>query len=117
MVDPSNAIPPRLESAVRDFHAHVQAWVQWTDALEQVLPNVPEGPLHTAAWNLVEGYLAALDSAYGIAAWLEWWWLECALGATPLAASPRGGELRLIDDIDALVRLIVEDVAYSEISP
>lgn len=97
-----------MAQAVRDFCERVVEIERVFDAADQVLGMQPECALKSAVWTLAEGYQATLDSAHGLAGWLEWWWMECGLGSRPLQASPAGGKLRLITTVDDLVQLIRE---------
>lgn len=99
---------------VRAFHERVSEAEAVIGDLAEILKMAPESRLSNAVWALVGGYKDVLDSACHIGIWLEWWWLECGLGSTPLKASPSGGEMQTIATIDDLVQLIRDDIAASE---
>lgn len=100
-----------LEKAVRTFHERVIALENVMGALQEQLSMAPEAPINSAIWSLIGGYMSALDDAYSIGGWLEWWWMECGLGATPMQAQPFGYEMRLIATIDDFVQLVCDDLA------
>jgi hypothetical protein len=104
-------VSAQIEKAVRDFHERVMEVEQLMGALNEVLSIQPEAPINHAIWSLIGGYRDALGAAYSIDGWLEWWWLECGLGSTPLHAAPAGGQTRTIATIDDFVRLVLDDVA------
>lgn len=106
--------PDQIAQHVRAFHDRVSEAEAVLADLADILMMPPETRLSSAVWELVGGYKDVLDSACHIGIWLEWWWLECGLGATPLKAGPAGGELRTIATIDDLVQLVLEDIAASE---
>ena len=103
-----------IEKAVRDFHDRVYEVEHVTARLGDVLSIPPDAPLTTAIWQLIGGYRDALGAAYGIEGWLDWWWIECNLGGTPMDAAPVGGEMRKISTVDDLVRLVCDDLAKEE---
>lgn len=97
-----------MARAIRNFCERVAEIERVVGVLDEVFGMQPECALHSAVYALAGGYQATLDSTYGLAGWLEWWWLECGLGSRPLQASPAGGKLRLITTVDDLVQLILE---------
>ena len=101
----------KAEKQIREFHARVTEIERVTDAMNSFLSMTPESVLNAAIWALVGGYTDAIDAAYNIGGWLEWWWLECRLGKNPMQAGLAGEELRTISTIDDLVRLICDDIA------
>lgn len=95
----------------------VLRWNELVCDIETALDNLrdtvglnPEAPLPTAAWALAGGYMDALDVAYGIGGWLEWWWHECRLGENPMQAG-FDGKVRLVATIEDLIGIILEDLA------
>jgi len=104
----------KIEKAIRDFHNRVGDIERVTDALNAVLMGHPESDFNMALWAVVGAYKDALDEAYSIGSWLEWWWLECSLGNNPMQAGLAGEELRTIATIDDLVTLVLDDLKQSE---
>ena len=100
-----------IGKAVRDWHEHMIEVERVMSELEAVVGSCPEAPINTAIWSLIGGYIRALDSAYHIGGWLDWWRWECDLGATPMQAQPFGYEMRLIATIDDFVQLVCDDLA------
>ncbi|MBL8473719.1 MAG: hypothetical protein JNM98_18155 [Rhodocyclaceae bacterium] len=100
-----------LETAVREFHARAEEAERVQRVLGETLKMAPESELFQATRGLIGGYIMALDAAYQIGDWLEWWWSECALGARPMGAAPAGGSVRMIATVDDLVALLCEDAA------
>lgn len=103
-----------IAAAVRVYHARMTALEQVLDDLGKPLKVAPESPLLQAVWALATEYRKALDSQYAIGEWLEWWWLECQLGAHPMQAKPAHGKLRTVATVDALVRLVLDDAGLTE---
>lgn len=104
----------KIEKAIRDFHDRVSDIERVTDAMNAILMTSPESDFNSALRAVVGAYKEALDEAYNIGSWLEWWWLECGLGNKPMQASLAGEELRTIATIDDLVALILDDLKQSE---
>ncbi|WP_156820696.1 hypothetical protein [Thioalkalivibrio thiocyanodenitrificans] len=99
-----------IEKAARDFHTAVSGADGALDRLSDLLGVSPESDLCSNVWAMAGAYKGALDAAYGIGGWLEWWWLECRLGEQPMQAGLPGEELRTIATIDDLVKLITDDI-------
>jgi len=104
----------QIGQAVREFHATVREVEEVMDALNDVLGTHPESKLSAAVWAVVGRYKSALDDAYGIGGWLEWWWLECRLGSNPLRARLQGEEMRIVANVDELVTLVVSDAEQAQ---
>lgn len=103
----------KVERAIRNFDARVREIERVTEVMAGVLSMAPECELHSTIWSIIGGYLEALGAAYHIEVWLEWWWMECGLGQRPKQAGLPGEELRMIANIDDLVRLICDDLAQA----
>ncbi len=99
-----------VENAIRSFHERVTEIERVFDTLNSVLYIQPESDFHNAINSLIGGYINALGAAYSINGWLEWWWFECSLGGSPNRAGLAGEELRTIETIDDLVKLICDDI-------
>lgn len=100
----------KLEKAVREFHERVKQMTQVADDLSTILFMGPESPFYTAMWKVMEGYRDTLEELYGLAGWIDWWWLECDMGNRPMQAKiPGDTEFRLISTIDDFVRLAIDD--------
>lgn len=99
-----------VEKAIRDFHDTVSEAEAVMGELNEVLGMSPDSRLYSAVWALGGALKDALDAAYGIGGWLEWWWLECSLGRNPMQAGWEGAEMRTITTVDDLVRLIIDDL-------
>ena len=100
----------KIEKAIRDFDERVRAMDKAWDKLEEAVGATPESPLFEAAVGLIDGYVAALDAAYGIGEWLDWWWLECRFMRHPMECEV-GGKKFTVATIDDLVRVVLEDIA------
>lgn len=90
----------RIAAAIRDFHERAQAASTAMEKLHDAIDMAPESPLYQTMWGLVGGYIAALDAAFHIGGWLEWWWEECRLGDNPNKAGLPGEAMRLIENLD-----------------
>lgn len=103
-----------MEKAVREWHERMVDLETRLDALSESVGLNPEAPVPNAIWAVAGGYKDALDAAYHVGGWLEWWWLECYLGNSPKEAKLAGDKeervIRTIDDLVALLR----DEAYRE---
>lgn len=100
-----------VEAAVREFHDLLSALDKKMDAMQSLVGMDQEGDFAASVWWGVGFSIGALNVAYGIGDWLEWWWHECQLGAKPMQAGLPGEPLRTIATIDDLVRLILDDLA------
>ena len=102
-----------LEKAVRGFHSRVLEAEMVYDALNSVMWMEPESNFHSMLSELIGGYKEALDTAFHIGGWLEWWWLDCDLGRRrhPKEAGLPGEPLRKIATVDDLVKIIKDDLA------
>lgn len=98
-----------VDTVIREFHDRVTEIERVLDVIESVMGSYPESDLNNAVWAIVGGYAAAIGQSFHCEAWLDWWWLECGLGAQPKCASPHGENLRMVATIDDLVALILED--------
>ena len=80
------------------------------EELERLTGRAPEGRLTTAMWSAAGAYgetLEALLIGSSATQWLEWYWLENAMGAKGMTVVTDAGE-RPIDSIDALADLLME---------
>lgn len=104
-----------IEKAIRDFHERVREVESHIDVLTEGLLKVsPDSDLLGSIWEVAEGYREALDAAYSIGGWLEWWWHECGLGENPMKAGLPGEDLRTVATIDDLVRLVLDDLGRAD---
>jgi hypothetical protein len=99
-----------IEAAIRKWHERTQEVLARIEAIDVALGLTPESPLHATTWALVGGYIDALDLAYSIGGWLEWWFEECDLGRSPLQAGMPDEAIRTIATVDDLVSLILDDL-------
>lgn len=104
----------RVERAVRDFCERAAAAGELMEQLDALIGLQPESPLSTAVWSVLGGWERALDEAYDLGGWLDWWWLECGLGARPKGVRLPGGEERLIATVDELVKVVLIDLRRCE---
>jgi len=104
----------KVEKAIRQFHERVTEIERITDLLNSALMMAPESGLNAAIWALIGGYKDALGDAYFIDEWLEWWWMECNLGAKTMQAGLLGEEMRTIATLEDFIRLVCDDLARSE---
>ncbi|WP_313250784.1 hypothetical protein [Stenotrophomonas sp.] len=106
----------QLVADIRNFNELAWAMESRLDLLDEVLDITPESPLRKAAWDLIGGYINALDRAWNIGGWLEWWWSEVRLGESPSSASLKGEPMRPIRNIDDLVGIVLDDLCSTEAS-
>lgn len=99
----------KIEQAIRDFDERVRAMDEVWEKLEEVLGATPESPVFEAMTAVAGGYVAALDAAYGIGGWLEWWWLECQLGRQTMECEVDGKEFT-VATIDDIVQVVLADI-------
>lgn len=104
----------KVEAAILEFHQIVANTEAVMSSLDALLEQAPDSALKTAVWSAVGAYSRALDEAYGIGGWLDWWWLECDLGARPMRAGLKGEQLRNISTPDDLVRLVLDDLRSAD---
>ena len=97
-----------LEQAVRTWHTTVKATGEAVDALDRVVGCSPESPLSQSIYAMVIAYTDAVQDAHGLDTWLEWYWLECEMGETPLSASIGDEPLREIATVEDLIALCAE---------
>lgn len=100
----------KIEKAIRDFDERVRAMDRAWDKLKEAVGATPESPLFEATAGLADGYVAALDAAYAIGEWLDWWCLECQLGLNPMECEV-GGKKFTVATVDDLVRVVLADIA------
>lgn len=105
-----------ITRALREFHERIGALDETYDQLHGLVGIDPEAPLANAIWAVAGGWQRALDTAYGLGGWLEWWWLECALGAKPKSVRLPGEEERTIATVDDLVAVVLDDLRHCETS-
>ena len=78
----------KLENAIRGFHRRVSEFDRVSEILCSVFRMPPECKLNAVVWDLIDGYMDAIDEIFfldrDIKSWLQWWWLECDLGKNPL---------------------------------
>lgn len=95
---------------LRAWQAAMQAAETQVDALQEMMGINPEAPLFDALCRLMG--LATRQAADLIGApadWLEAWWLEHQLGATPMQAGLRDEPLRALASIEDLAAIIADD--------
>ncbi len=103
-----------MEKAVREFHARAKEIERVMDAMDSVLGMSPESDFYTAAFGLIGGYMAAIEEAYSMGGWLDWWLHECRLGDRPMQAG-FDGELRTVATVDDLLLIIEEEIRRSNV--
>ena len=94
-----------MEQAIRTWYATVKATGEAVDALNNIVGCSPESPMSQAIYAMVIAYTDAVQDAHGLDTWLEWYWLECEMGETPLSASIGDEPLREIATVDDLIAL------------
>jgi hypothetical protein len=102
-----------IEKAVREFDEQARAVEALIDSLRDVFDPAPESRVCQVPWDLLGAYIRAIDAKHHIGGWLEWWWAECRLGETPLAAGLPGEAMREIATVDDFVRLVCDDAALA----
>ena len=85
---------------------HLEAKIE---ALDRVIGFHPEAPLAQAISDVMTEYTNAGQDCHGLGAWLEWYWLECNMGKTPLSASIGDEPLREIATVEDLIKLCETD--------
>ena len=91
--------------AIRAWYATVKDTGEAVDALNNVVGCSPESPLSQSIYAMVIAYTNAVQDAHGLDTWLEWYWLECQMGDTPLSASIGDEPLREIATVEDLIAL------------
>lgn len=104
----------RITADIRAWHEAVVDLESKIDALDEVLDIAPESPLRLAIWSLVGGYIRALDHAWDIGGWLEWWWEELRMGECPSQAGLKGQEMRSIATLDDLIKIALDDLVIAD---
>ena len=100
-----------MEQAVRAWYATVKDAGEAVDELDRVVGCSPESPLSQAIYAMVIAYTDAVQDAHGLGDWLNWWWLECEMGKTPLSASIGDEPLREIATLEDLIALCARHCA------
>jgi len=98
---------------LREWHESMVEFEEQMDALNALTGCTPESPLSSAAYRMAAQSIRALDAAYNIGGWLDWWWLECGLGANPMKAKLPNEDERLISSIEDLIQLLADEMAIS----
>ena len=109
----SSSMTP-IEQAIRDFDKHARAVENLIDSLNTIIEPAPESVLCETLWGVLGAYRDAIGSQYQIGDWLDWWWLECNLGANQMQAGLAGEAQRTIATVDDLVKLICDDLAQAQ---
>lgn len=104
----------QLAEDVRKFHERATDFETRMDAMAEMLWMSPECPIRQAGWGVIDGHVSALDRAWNIGSWLEWWWQELSLGEKPSEAGLTGEEMRQIRTIEDLIQIIVDDLQRAE---
>ena len=102
---------PGTVEAIHTWHTTVKATGEAVDALDRVVGCSPESPLSQAIYAMVIAYTDAVQDALGLDTWLEWYWLECEMGETPLSASIGDEPLREIATLEDLIALCARHCA------
>ena len=100
-----------MEQSVRTGHATAKAAGEAVDALNNIVGCSPESPLSQSIYAMVIAYTDEVQEAHGLDTWLEWYWLECEMGETPLAASIGDEPLREIATVEDLIALCARHCA------
>lgn len=104
----------KVEQQVREWHEALIGLFEIRERLDDVLNINPESPLNTAIYELIGSYNRALGWPHSIEGWLEWWWIECRMGESPMRAGLPGEDMRLISTVDDLVKLIIDDLKQAQ---
>lgn len=97
----------RMEVMVREWHARMVEMEEQLGAFEAVTGSSPEAPLQASILALAGMSIKAMNCAFsGVDVWLDWWWLECGLGSTPMEA---GMPLRKVATLDDFVQLLHDE--------
>ena len=89
----------RWARVMRDMEAQYRT-------LDALMGSEPEAPLPLAVNRLMEAYTDQVSAHLGDSRqWLEWYWLECDLGAKPKVAGPHD-DMRRIATIEDLAWVI-----------
>ena len=99
---------PSTIEAIRTWHTTVKATGEAVDELDRVVGCSPESPLSQSIYAMVIAYTDAVQDAHGLGDWLEYYWLECDMGKSPLAASIGDEPLRDIATLEDLIALCAD---------
>ena len=100
---------PGTKEAIRTWYATTKAVGEAVDELDRAVGCSPESPLSQSIYAMVIAYTGAVQDAHGLDTWLNWYWLECNMGKTPLSASIGDNPLRDIATVEDLIKLCEED--------
>lgn len=86
----------KILTKLQAWDAQFQQLNDQAEALYRLTLAAPESPLMTALWSVWEAYTVALaDNLNDQSEWLLWYWLECDMGAHPMAVVLDGKELKV----------------------
>ena len=100
----------KIEKAIRDFDKHVREMDEAWAGLRKAIGPMSETTVYESSWRVVDAYCDAIDDAYGLDGWLNWWRFECEFGAKPRHAKI-GRNKFTVATIDDLVRVVLADIA------
>lgn len=99
--------------AIREWHESMIDLETKMSAFQEVTGSQTDSPLSSAIYHVAGQYIKALDAAYSIGGWLEWWWIDCELGNSPKHAKLPDEDKRLISSIDDLIQLLTDEIAMT----
>ena len=94
---------------IRAWHKTIAQVEAAMDDIDRVIGYSADSPLAQAFAALSVEYTNAVQDCHGLGKWLEWYWLECNMGKTPLSASIGDNPLREIATVEDLIKLCEED--------
>ena len=99
----------RIAQSIRQWHERVVELETRYNELSPLIGANPESLMMAAVWHVA-------SEATGAGGWLEWWWLECNLGARQMTACLPGEPLRNIATLEDLIRLVLDDLRRAQCS-
>lgn len=106
----------RIAQSIRQWHERVVELETRYNELSPLIGANPESLMMAAVWHVASGYTDMTGEATGAGGWLEWWWLECNLGARQMTACLPGEPQRNIATLEDLIRLVLDDLRRAQCS-
>lgn len=104
----------KVELQIRKFHECCLTNESIIEQFGDIFDINPESKFFQSQYEIIGGYIEAMDCAYHIGGWLEWWLFECHLGKTKLKAKLPTETERSIEYLDDFVKLVIDDLKQNE---
>jgi hypothetical protein len=106
----------KVETAIREFHNFAIEMRELLDKMNELFSMEPEGNFYNLMFSLSGRYIKALDYAFSIGGWLEWWLLECDLGKKVMQAGLKDEPMRDIETLDDFIKIVCDDLKSADIA-